>query len=100
MTISSQDLQQIERLVDSEAKKPFPAYALWLFLGWFGAHRFYAGRPKSGFGMAALSLSVIGFPIAVCWWLADTVLLGNILEEEREILLDQQARLLLEDRDH
>ena len=24
------------------------AYALWAFLGLFGAHRFYVGRPASG----------------------------------------------------
>lgn len=98
MSITTRDIAEIEDLVDREAKKPLSAYALWLFLGWFGAHRFYAGRVKSGFGMALLSLSIIGFPIALFWWMADAVLLSTILEEERELLYDSQARLLLEDR--
>jgi hypothetical protein len=98
MSITERDLVQIEHLVEGEAKKPLPAYALWFFLGWFGAHRFYAGRPKSALCMAALTLSLVGFPISFFWWLADTVLLGNILEEERELLLDRHSRFLLEDR--
>jgi TM2 domain len=98
VSVSQDDMVQLERLVDREAKQPFPAYALWFFLGWLGAHRIYAGRKKSGLAMAALSLSLIGFPIAFFWWLADAVLLGTILSEERELLYDQQARLLLENR--
>jgi TM2 domain-containing membrane protein YozV len=98
MSITTRDIVEIESLVDSQAKKPFTAYALWFFLGWFGAHRFYAGRAKSGFGMMALSLSMIGLPISIFWWMADAVVLGSILEEERELLYDQQARLLLESR--
>jgi TM2 domain-containing membrane protein YozV len=96
--ITSHDIVAIEHSVESQAKKPFTAYALWFFLGWFGAHRFYAGRAQSGFAMAALSLSVIGLPVSIFWWMADAVVLGSILSEERELLYDQQARLLLEER--
>jgi TM2 domain-containing membrane protein YozV len=98
MSISTRDIVEIESLVESQAKKPFPAYVLWFFLGWLGAHRFYAGRPKSAMAMAALSLSMIGLPITIFWWMADVVLLGTILSEERELLYDQQARILLENR--
>jgi TM2 domain-containing membrane protein YozV len=97
MSISRRDIARIEGLVESRAKKPLTAYALWFFLGWFGAHRFYAGRAKSAFGMAALSISVIGLPISIFWWMADAVILSSILNEERELLYDQEARLLLED---
>lgn len=98
MTITARDMAEIESIVDQQAKKPLPAYALWFFLGWFGAHRFYAGRSKSGLGMALLSMSIIGFPISLFWWMADAVMLGSIIEEERDLLYDSQARLLLEDR--
>jgi hypothetical protein len=98
MTITTHDVAVVESLVESGAKKPFTAYALWFFLGWLGAHRFYTGRKKSGFGMLALTLSVVGFPISLFWWMADAVILGSILEEERELLYDKEARLLLEKR--
>lgn len=98
MSITNRDLTHIESLVDDQAKKPFTAYVLWFFLGWFGAHRFYAGRRSSGFAMAGLSLSIIGFPIALVWWLTDAIVLGSILSEERELLYDQHARLMLEAR--
>ena len=98
MPAFNKDLMAVERYVDTHTKKPFVAYALWFFLGWFGAHRFYAGRVKSGFAMIALSLSFVGLPISILWWLADAVILGAILQEERELLYDQQARFMLENR--
>lgn len=98
MSITARDIDVIESLVESRAKKPLTAYALWFFLGWFGAHRFYAGRTQSGFAMTALCLSVVGFPIAFFWWMADAVILGSILSEERELLYDEEARLMLEGR--
>jgi TM2 domain-containing membrane protein YozV len=98
MSITDRDMVAIEHLVESEAKKPFTAYALWFFLGWLGAHRFYAGRPKSAMAMAGLSLTIIGLPVTIFWWMADAVLLGSILTEDRELLYDKQARLLLESR--
>lgn len=100
VSITQRDMVDIESLVENEAKKPLAAYALWFFLGWLGAHRIYAGRAKSGFGMMALSLSLIGLPVSICWWMADAVLLGAILQEEREALYDHQARLMLEDMRH
>jgi hypothetical protein len=96
MSITYRDIVEIESFVESQAKKPFAAYALWFFLGWFGAHRFYAGRTKSALGMVALSLSVVGLPISILWWMADAVVLGSILQEERERLYDKEARLMLE----
>jgi hypothetical protein len=98
LSIVDSDIVAIESLVDREAKKPVVAYIFWLFLGWFGAHRFYAGRPKSAFAMLALSLSAVGLPVSILWWLADAFVLPSILHEERELLFDQKARILLEDR--
>lgn len=98
MSIVDDDINAIEILVERDSKKPFVAYVFWFFLGWLGAHRIYAGRPKSGFAMMALSLSVIGFPVSLFWWMADAVILSSIMQEERELLFDQKARLYLEDR--
>jgi TM2 domain-containing membrane protein YozV len=98
VSIVEQDLETIESLVERDGKKPFIAYVFWVFLGWLGAHRLYAGRKKSGFAMMALTLSGIGFPVSFFWWLADAIILTSILHEERELLFDQKARLFLEGR--
>lgn len=36
-----------------------PALILWLFLGWLGLHRFYAGRNGEGIVFVALSLATV-----------------------------------------
>ena len=40
-------------------KRILPAFILQLFLGYFGAHRFYIGRPVSG--IIQLILCIVGF---------------------------------------
>jgi TM2 domain-containing membrane protein YozV len=97
--ITEKDMIAIEIRTDEETKAPFQAYVLWFFLGWLGAHRFYAGRGKSGLAMVLLTCSVIGFPISFLWWLADSVLLGGILQEDRELVRDRIARETLELRE-
>ena len=37
-------------------KRILPAFILWFFLGGFGAHRFYIGRPVSGFILPILTI--------------------------------------------
>ncbi|OYU76843.1 MAG: hypothetical protein CFE32_08465 [Alphaproteobacteria bacterium PA3] len=86
----------IELRTDEETKAPFQAYILWFFLGWLGAHRFYVGRGKSGLAMLLLTLSMVGFPISFFWWLADSVRLGGLLQEDRDLVRDRIARETLE----
>ncbi len=67
------------------------AYLLWLFLGAFGAHRFYMGRKRSGFGMLGLNvgsfvlsvfgIGLIGFLGLFVWWAVDAYLLNKWLKE-------------------
>jgi TM2 domain-containing membrane protein YozV len=97
--ITEKDMIAIEIRTDEAAKKPFQAYVFWFFLGWLGAHRFYAGRGKSGLAMVLLTCSIVGFPISFLWWLADSVLLGGILQEDRELVRDRIARETLELRE-
>lgn len=55
---------------DSSDKSRGVALALAVFLGYFGAHRFYAGKVNSGILMAC-TLGGLGF-----WWLYDCILVG------------------------
>jgi TM2 domain-containing membrane protein YozV len=41
--MASLDALEREMLLDASLKKAPVAYALWFFLGGFGAHRFYLG---------------------------------------------------------
>ena len=95
-SFTDRDVVEIDMRTDEEARSPFVAYALWFFLGWFGVHRFYAGRPKSGLAMALLTVSMVGFVGSFFWWMADSIGLGRILQEEREHLRDRIARDILE----
>ena len=52
-------------------KRILPAMLLAVMLGFTGAHRFYAGRPKTG----ALQLVTLGG--AGLWWFADIILLAT-----------------------
>lgn len=94
--ITHEDMIAIELRTDEESKAPFQAYVLWFFLGWLGAHRFYIGHSKSGLAMLLLSLSLVGFPISFFWWLFDSVRLGGLLQEERDLVRDRIARETLE----
>jgi hypothetical protein len=94
--ITEKDMVAIELRTDEESKSPFQAYVLWFFLGWLGAHRFFVGHKKSGLAMLLLTLSMVGFPISFFWWLADSVRLGGLLEEERDLVRDRIARETLE----
>lgn len=99
MEITQEDMIAIELRTDEECKSPFHAYIFWFFLGWLGAHRFYVGHGKSGLAMLILTLSMVGFPISFFWWLADSVRLGGLLQEEREQVRDRIARETLEVRE-
>lgn len=66
------------------------AYALWFFLGGFGAHRFYAGRTGSAIGMTALTvgsfitsfilIGFVGFAALAAWWIFDAIKMQDLLE--------------------
>lgn len=83
-----------EQRVANEAPSPIVAYALWFFLGYLGAHRFYLGRIGTGmimlllFGIGTLTAPVlIGWvPLALVglWWVIDLILISGIIREERD----------------
>lgn len=58
------------------------AYLLWLFLGAFGVHRFYAGATKTGIMQLVLAISVVGWLVLIPWLLADLVLIPGIVRDE------------------
>ena len=86
---------------DIEKKSLLVAYLLWFFLGYVGAHRFYLGRPVSGFVMLALSavtllvtlvsFGLLGFLWALVglWWLIDALLIPGIASGSNRRIADR-----------
>ncbi len=75
------DLQK-QMVFEANRKSVGVAYLLWLFLGSFGAHRFYSGRTKSGLAQLVLLLSVVGWLVLIPWLLIDLVLIPGIVHEQ------------------
>ena len=83
-------MDRISAQYDIEKKSLLAAYVLWFFLGYVGAHRFYLGRPVSGFIMLALSavtllLTLVSFGllgflwfVVGLWWLIDALLVPGM----------------------
>lgn len=60
MPLSAEQQHLIRNRIAADGPSPAAAFALWLFFGLFGAHRFYLQRRRSGMIMAALFLLGLG----------------------------------------
>ncbi len=83
--LTERELLILRQEVDSRKKSVAATWLLWLFLGEFGAHRFYLGRVGSG---VAMLLTLGGLLI---WALVDAFLIPGMLrankrEVEAEVL--------------
>ena len=74
---------------DANKRSVLVAYLLWFFLGWFAAHRFYAGRMVSGLVMLVVSLiswaftailiGYLGLFLIGLWLLVDAFLIPGMI---------------------
>ena len=96
------DLQR-QMAFEGKRKSMGIAYLLWFFLGFFGVHRFYAGKTKTGIAQLLLTLTGVGILVNLFWLLADIILIpGMIRERNLETMLmlnhgsapDQQPQAL------
>lgn len=94
------DQSRAAMVYDAKKKSLLIAYLLWLVLGWFGVHRFYAGRPLSGVLMLLWGgtffvltgtgrLSPWESMIGGVWWIVDAVLLSGIIRRANLKLIEQ-----------
>ncbi len=69
---------------DTSNKSLTTTILLALFLGIWGAHRFYAGRTGSAIAMLLLSISIIGLMITSIWAFVDliVIIMGNFKDKE------------------
>lgn len=72
----------VEMAFEEQRKKKRVAYLLWLLFGWFGVHRLYAGKTRSGLIQMLLTLTVVGFVfVTFWWWLIDALLVPDMVNE-------------------
>jgi TM2 domain-containing membrane protein YozV len=81
-------LQQKELVFQKNEKSKGVAYILWLFFGWLGVHRFYAGKTGSGLAQLLLSLSFVGLAVTILWWLVDAFLIPSMINEHNLNAID------------
>lgn len=101
--MSTGGVQDVQRMMlyDSNKKSLGLAYALWFFLGVFGAHRFYAGRTGSAVGMLIITLlsillsvlliGIVTFLVISIWWIIDAFLIpGWIRQYNNQLIANLQ----------
>ena len=69
-----------------------------LFLCFFGAHRFYVGKIKTGVIMLILSCTVAGTVVTSIWSIIDliSILTGKFTDNEGNAILSKKKRAALE----
>ena len=70
--LSTQELLVVRQEVDNRKKHNSTAWLLWLFLGWFGAHRIYLKQTMTGF----LMLSAFFVSLVLSIYLATIDIVG------------------------
>jgi TM2 domain-containing membrane protein YozV len=60
------------------AKSKLAIFLIWLFFGYFGGHRFYAGRLASGLGQLALLITGVVVALLGAWTLGN-LMIGAVM---------------------
>lgn len=93
-----------QRMMMYEAQKKSVglAYVLLIFLGWFGAHRFYLGRQGSAVALLVLTIlsfigsfiliGIVGYFVVAAWLFVDLFLTAGMVTEHNTKLLAGIAR--------
>lgn len=93
MSLDTQQQMLIEQRVANDAKSPLVAYLLLIFVGGFGAHRFYLGRTMSavvmlvlwlvGWLTLAIMVGIVPLVIVGIWVLVDLFLIPGMIAEDK-----------------
>ena len=75
------DNLQKQMVFESKRKSMGIAYLLWFFFGFFGVHRFYAGKTKSAIVQLVLTLTGVGLVVNIPWLLADLFMIPGMIHE-------------------
>lgn len=104
--LSIEEKKLVLQEVESESKSTLTAYLLLFFLGMFGAHNFYLGKP--GAGTSQLILSILGYlttlifigfiPLTIVgiWVIVDAFGIPGKIEKHKLKLREKKAQKLVE----
>jgi TM2 domain-containing membrane protein YozV len=73
-------------MFEANKKDICAAYALWFFLGYFGAHNFYLKRTGVAVAQLVLTLTIVGLVINVFWHFVDAFLIPGWVRRENRML--------------
>lgn len=74
----------IEQRLTNSGPSVAVAYLLLIFLGMFGAHRFYLGRTGSGVAQLLLTISIIGTIVSFIWVFVDLFTVPGMIREKQD----------------
>ena len=84
--LSLRQIMQVDFKVMAEKPRTARAYALCVFLGMFGAHRFYLGDRRTGKTMLVIGMSIIGLPVSLVWALADLFRIPAMVDRQTKAI--------------
>ncbi|MGX6647553.1 TM2 domain-containing protein [Maricaulaceae bacterium MS644] len=93
MSLDTAERMLIEQRVTNDAKNIVVAYLLLIFLGLFGAHRFYLGRIGTAIVQLILTITFFGIIISGIWVFVDLFLVPGMVNQDKEKL---RQRLTME----
>ena len=73
-------------MFEANKKDILAAYALWFFLGYFGAHNFYLKRTGVAVAQLILTLTIVGLVITFFWHFIDAFLIPGWVRRENRTL--------------
>ncbi|MBD2847202.1 TM2 domain-containing protein [Paenibacillus sp. IB182496] len=98
LQLTEQEQASLRTAMAACAKQPAVAYVVWYFVGLFGGHRFYMGRPLTGAVQLALSLTVLGLAVTFVWWIIDAFRMPRWIRSRNVEIEQALARELLHAR--
>lgn len=93
MSLDTTERMLIEQRITNDGKNIVVAYLLLIFLGLFGAHRFYLGRIGTAIFQLLLTITFFGIIISGIWVFVDLFLVPGMVNQDKEKL---RQRLTME----
>ncbi len=82
--LNIQQQMLIEQRVTNSSPSAGVAYLLLLFLGVFGAHRFYLGRVGTAITQLLLTITIFGIFVTFVWLLVDLFLVPGMIRQKQD----------------
>lgn len=105
MSLTTQQQILVEQRITNDAKSPVVAYLLLIFLGGFGAHRFYLGQTGTATTMLVLTiLGLMTFVIVVSmfmlaavgiWCIVDIFLIPGMIQQDKDAIRQREMNTLM-----